>query len=340
MWSNFSFFPDRASAAASEYDALWMFLVIVSVVMTVLIFAGVFFFAIKYRRRSPDEPPPRPIHGNLKLEIFWTASPFLVMLVMFAWGAKFFYEANTPPKDALTLYVTAKQWMWKVQYPEGQREINEMHVPVGRDIDVVLASEDVIHSFFVPAFRVKHDVVPGSYQHVWFRAVKPGKYHLFCAEYCGTDHSGMGGWVTVMEPVDYENWLAGGGSSGTMVEQGEKLFDQMGCSTCHQMDGTGRCPSLRDVFGHPVQLDDGRTVTADEAYVRESIMYPNAKIVKGYKRDIMPNFQGQISEEGLLQLLVYVKSLSVPPKPAAPAAKGGAKTGPPAMIQLAPGRAN
>ncbi|HLJ15096.1 MAG TPA: cytochrome c oxidase subunit II [Bryobacteraceae bacterium] len=327
MWSNFSFNPVAASTGAVDYDQLWMFEVVIAVIMTVLIFLAVFVFAIKYRRRSPDEPPPKPIYGNLKLEIFWTVTPLLTMLVMFGWGAKLYYEAYTPPKDALQLYVTAKQWMWKVQYPEGQREINEVHVPTGRDVAVTLASEDVLHSFFIPAFRVKHDVVPGSFQHVWFHATKPGRYHLFCAEYCGTDHSGMIGWIDVMTPLDYENWVSGAGEGGgTMAQQGERMFEQMGCSTCHLANGTGRGPSLQNVYGHPVQLDDGRTVLADEAFIREAILYPNAKVVRGYKRDIMPNFQGQISEEGLLQLLVYIKSLSAAPQTPSPAVKPGVKT--------------
>jgi cytochrome c oxidase subunit 2 len=201
--------------------------------------------------------------------------------------------------------------MWKVQYPDGQREINELHVPVGRPVKLTLASEDVVHSFFIPAFRLKHDVVPGSYETFWFEPTTPGRYHIFCAEYCGTNHSRMTGWVTVMEPAEYAAWLAGG-TGGSMASQGEKLFQQYGCVSCHLSDTQGRCPSLRNVFGNPVVLDDGRTVLADEAYVRESIVNPNAKIVKGYHRDIMPVFQGQISEEGLLQLIAYVKSLSRP----------------------------
>jgi len=265
----------------------------------------------------------------LPLEIAWSVFPFLIMLVMFAWGAKLYFQNYTPPlHDTFDIYVTGKQWMWKVQYPTGQREINEMHVPTGRPVKLILASEDVIHSFYIPAFRLKHDVVPGSYQTYWFEATEPGRYHILCAEYCGTNHSDMGGWVTVMKPNDFERWLAGD-TGGSMREQGEKLFQQYGCVTCHVTDREGRCPSLLNVFGNPVVLDDGRTVIADEAYVRESILNPNAKVVKGYKHDIMPVFQGQISEEGLLQLIVYVKSLSPPAprsgKSAAPAPKANPK---------------
>jgi cytochrome c oxidase subunit II len=313
--NGFSIFPPRASTTAGPVDALYGYLLVIGIGMTVLIFVVVTVFAFKYRRRSPDEPAPKPIHGSIPLEITWSIIPFLFMLVMFAWGTKLYFENYTPPRDTLDLYVTGKQWMWKVQYPDGQREINEMHVPTGRPVKLTLASEDVIHSFFLPAFRLKHDVVPGSYQTFWFQATMPGRYHIFCAEYCGTNHSRMIGWVTVMEPVAYQSWLAGGATGTSMADQGEKLFAQYGCATCHLQDQQGRCPSLVSVFGHPVQLEDGRTVLADEAYVRESILNPNAKVVKGYKKDLMPVFQSQISEEGLLQLIVYIKSLS-PAKPA------------------------
>jgi len=319
---NLSIFPARASTVAGEVDALYGFLLLVGIGMTVLIFFFVFFFAIKYRRKDPNERP-RVIHGSLPLEIMWSVVPFMIMMIMFAWGTKLYFQNYTPPrKDTLDIYVTGKQWMWKVQYPDGQREINELHVPVGRAVKLTLASEDVLHSFYLPAFRLKHDVVPGSYETFWFEATKPGRYHIFCAEYCGTNHSRMVGWVTVMEPAEYEAWLSGGNAGGSLVAQGEKLFQQYGCVSCHLTETQGRCPSLRNVFGNPVVLDDGRTVLADEAYVRESILNPNAKIVKGYHRDIMPVFQGQISEEGLLQLIVYVKSLSSPgPAKAAAVAK-------------------
>jgi cytochrome c oxidase subunit 2 len=324
MQESIKFFPDTASANAPEVDLLYWFLILVSVVMTVLIFGAVATFAIKYRRKSEDEIP-KPIEGSTKLEITWSIIPFLVMLVMFGWGAKIFYDSYTPPKDAYNIYVVGKQWMWKVQYPEGQREINELHVPTGRPVRITLASEDVIHSFFIPAFRVKHDVVPGHYDEVWFTATKPGRYHIFCAEYCGTEHSGMIGWVNVMTPTAFENWLAGGGGEGTMAAQGEKLFQQLGCSTCHLLDEQGRCPILRGVYGSQVLLDDGTTVVANDAYIRESILNPNAKIVSGFHKDVMPTFQGQVTEENLLQLIEYVKSLAVKKTNVAPASQAGAK---------------
>jgi len=314
-------FPESASTTADAVDYLYYYLSAVTVVMCTLIFAAVFIFAIKYRRRSDDEVP-QAIHGSLKLEIAWSVIPFLIMLTFFWWGAQIFFANASPPADAMDVYAVGKQWMWKIQYPEGQREINELHVPVGRPVKVTLASEDVIHSFFIPAFRLKHDVVPGRYDTMWFNATKPGRYHLFCAEYCGTEHSGMVGWVTVMSEPDYENWLSNGGAEGTMVQQGERLFGQYGCSTCHQLDQQGRCPILRGVYGSRVQLNDGKTVLADDAYIRESILNPNAKIVAGYKSDIMPAFQGQISEEGLLQLIVYIKSLAINRAPGEVAAPG------------------
>jgi cytochrome c oxidase subunit 2 len=286
--------------------------------MSVLIFGVIFVFAIKYRRRGDEVP--QPIHGSLRLEITWSIIPFLVMLTFFWWGAKIFFYNAVPPPNSMDVYVVGKQWMWKLQYPGGQREINELHVPTGRPVKLTLASEDVIHSFFIPALRIKHDVVPGHYDTMWFNANKPGRYHIFCAEYCGTEHSGMVGWITIMEPTDYENWVAGGGSSGTMAQQGERQFEQLGCSGCHLSGRQGRGPSLAGLYGSRVQLTNGQTVTADDAYLRESILNPNAKTVAGYKTDVMPSFQGQITEEGILQLIVYIKSLANPNAPGAPTA--------------------
>ena len=310
--------PEAASAVASDVDHLYIYLTLVSVVMSVLIFGTIFVFALKYRRRGDEVPAP--MHGSWKLEVTWSVIPFLVMLTFFWWGAKIYFLNATPPPDAIDVYAIGKQWMWKLQYPGGQREINELHVPIGRPVKITLASEDVIHSFFIPALRVKHDVVPGHYDVMWFNATKPGRYHLFCAEYCGTEHSGMVGWVTVMEPADYENWLTGGGPVGSMAQQGERLFEQLGCSTCHLLDRQGRSPSMRGLYGSRVQLSDGKTILADAAYIRESILNPNAKIVTGYHPNVMPSFQGQISEEGILQLIVYIKSLAAPSTPGAPTA--------------------
>jgi cytochrome c oxidase subunit 2 len=301
--------PEAASALAVDVDHLYIYLTVVSVVMSVLIFGTIFVFAIKYRRKS-DSEIPEPIHGSLRLEITWSVIPFLVMLTFFWWGAKIYFYNAVPPPNAMDVYVVGKQWMWKLQYPQGQREINELHVPVGQAVKLTLASEDVIHSFFIPALRIKHDVVPGHYDTMWFIANKVGRYHLFCAEYCGTEHSGMVGWVTVMSPADYQNWLAGGGSSGTMAQQGERLFEQLGCAACHLSERAGRGPNLQGLYGSRVQLTGGQTVQADDAYLREAILNPNAKVVTGYKANVMPSYQGQLSEEQILQLVVYMKSLA------------------------------
>jgi len=304
-------FPEQASTFAPDVDHLLLFLLAVAVFFTVIIFGAIFYFAIRYRRRSEQELP-RHVHTGMALEIIWSVIPFGLTMIMFTWGAAIFFKESRPPDDALPIYVVGKQWMWKLQHMEGQREINELHVPLGRSIKLTMTSEDVIHSFFVPAFRTKQDVVPGRYSTTWWKPTKAGKYHLFCAEYCGTRHSGMIGWIYVMEPQDYQKWLSGGAASGSMAENGAKLFQDLACSNCHKADGSGRCPSLVGLFGRDVKLSDGRIVRADEAYVRESILQPNAKIVAGFQ-PVMPTFQGLVTEEGVLSLIEYVKSLGERP---------------------------
>ncbi len=304
-------FPEQASTFAPDVDHLLLFLMVVAVFFTVVIFGAIFYFAIRYRRRSEQELP-RHVHTGLALEIVWSVIPFGLTMVMFTWGAAIFFKESRPPADAIPIYVVGKQWMWKLQHMEGQREINELHVPVGRPVKLTMTSEDVIHSFFVPAFRTKQDVVPGRYSTTWWTPTKPGKYHLFCAEYCGTRHSGMIGWIYVMEPQDYQKWLSGGTGEGSLAENGARLFQELACTNCHKSDGTGRCPNLVGVFGKDVKLSDGKTVKADEAYIRESILQPNAKIVSGYQ-PVMPTFQGLVTEEGVLSLIEYVKSLGDKP---------------------------
>jgi cytochrome c oxidase subunit 2 len=232
------------------------------------------------------------------------------MMTFFIWGAVIYFQERTPPADATEVYVVAKQWMWKIEHMEGQREINELHVPTGQNIKLIMTSQDVIHSFFIPAFRIKQDVMPGRYTTEWFKATKPGRYHLFCAEYCGTMHSGMGGDIVVMEPQDYAVWMAGG-PNAPLQETGKQLFASLGCSTCHRLDVQGRGPNLQGIYNKPVLLEDGRTVIADENYVRESILNPTAKIVSGFK-PVMPTFQGIVNEEQVNALVAYVKSLSQP----------------------------
>jgi cytochrome c oxidase subunit 2 len=306
MLNNFPLWPEQASTMAGHVDALYIFLLIVTGMMTLLIFVCLVFFAARFRYRPGVAA--EQIEGSTPLEITWSVIPFCIFMVIFAWGASVYFKERTPPSDAAEVYVVAKQWMWKLEHAEGQREINELHVPVGRDVKMIMTSQDVIHSFFIPAFRIKQDVLPGRYTVVWFRATKPGTYHLFCAEYCGTQHSGMVGSIVVLEPAQYEAWMSGG-STGPLSATGEKVFSDLGCSTCHRSDSQGRGPNLQGVFGKPVQLEDGRSVTADENYVRECILDPGARRVKGFQ-PIMPTFQGLVSEEQVNALVAYIKSLS------------------------------
>ncbi|HEY1678152.1 MAG TPA: cytochrome c oxidase subunit II [Candidatus Sulfotelmatobacter sp.] len=306
MFDKLPLWPQQASSTAGNVDALFIFLLIVSGLMTALIFIAVIYFAARYRHRKGVLA--EQIEGSTPLELTWTIIPFGVFLVIFAWSAVVFFHSRTPPRDSTEVYVVAKQWMWKLEHAEGQREINELHVPVGRDIKLIMTSQDVIHSFFVPAFRMKQDVLPGRYTVAWFRATKPGTYHLFCSQYCGTQHSGMIGSVIVMEPAQYEAWSSGT-TTGPLSATGEKIFAELGCVTCHRSDSQGRGPNLQGLFGKPVQLEDGRLVTADENYIRESILDPGAKVVRGFK-PVMPTFQGLVSEEQLNALVAYVKSMA------------------------------
>jgi len=307
-------YPDQASNFAPEVDALMTFLTLVSLFFAVAISAAIIYFFFKYRRKEVHEIGV-PIHGDLRLEAAWIIVPSILALAMFSWGAVIYVDYRHAPADTLDIYVVGKQWMWKIQQPNGRREINELHVPVGRDVKLILASEDVIHDFFVPAFRVKMDAVPGRYNTMWFRPTKPGRYNFFCSQYCGTSHAIMGGWVTVMEPPEYAAWLSGSSDmESNPVGAGEKLFSEKACSTCHIGNGTGRAPSLNGVYGGTVKLADGSTVVADEAYIRESILLPSAKIVAGYQ-PLMPSFQGQLTEDQILSLTAYIKSLQSQPVP-------------------------
>jgi len=300
-------FPEAASTIATRVDALYFFLLGLAAFFSVLIAGLIIYFAIKYRRRSPREIGQH-METHYALEVTWTVVPFLITMILFVWASRVYVAMVTPPAETLNIYVVAKQWMWKFQHLDGQREINELHLPVGRDVKLIATSEDVIHDFFVPAFRVKADVVPGRYITIWFHPTKPGRYRLFCAEYCGTRHSGMTGEVVVMDPPEYQAWLSGGATQQTLSEAGQQLFSDLACNTCHRPDLKGRGPVLEGLFGSMVTLQSGQTITADEAYIRESILNPAAKITAGYQ-PIMPTFQGQVSEEQLLALVEYVKSL-------------------------------
>jgi len=321
MFDDFPLWPERASTVAGDVDALFIFLIVVTGAVSLLIWLALFYFAIKYRRR-PDNELAQEIEPPESLELAWIVIPTAIFLGMFAWGAWLYVRMQAVPANAIDIYATGRQWMWKFQHPTGQREINTLHVPVGRPVRIILASEDVIHSLFFPAFRMKVDVLPNRYRILWFQATKTGRYHLFCAEYCGTSHSGMIGWVNVMEPTDYQRWLAGG-SEGSLASQGEKIFQKYACNTCHTNDATARGPVLAALYGKPVQLTGGAVVIADENYIRESILNPQAKIVARFQ-PIMPTFQGQVNEEDLLKLLAYIKSLgggqAPPPVPVAGAA--------------------
>jgi cytochrome c oxidase subunit II len=319
MQSWVPFVPDSASTFSWKVDAVYFYLSGVTLFFTLLISALLIFFVLRYRRRSPYEIP-RPVAGSHKLETLWTVIPFVIAMTIFGWSAKVYFEQYSPPQNAIEVYVVGKQWMWKIQHSTGQREINELHVPVGKKIKLIMTTEDVIHDFFVPAFRMKADVVPGKYTTQWFEATKTGTYHLFCAEYCGMNHSGMIGYVTVMESREFDNWLSGNAGNTTPAVAGQQLFQTLGCVSCHGANGEGgRGPTLAGLFGRQMPLVGGQTVRADEAYIRESILNPQAKLVEGFG-PIMPTFQGQLSEDQLVQLLAFIKSLQIAnPQQATPA---------------------
>ncbi len=308
MQSWVPFVPDSASTMSWKVDAIYFYLSGVTLFFTLLISSMLVFFLIRYRRRTPYEIP-RPIAGSHKLETLWTVIPFVIAMTIFGWSAKVYFEQYSPPQNAIEVYVVGKQWMWKIQHSTGQREINQLHVPVGKKIKLIMTTEDVIHDFFVPAFRMKADVIPGKYTTQWFEATKVGTYHLFCAEYCGMNHSGMIGSVVVMESREFDNWLSGNTGNTTPAAAGQQLYQTLGCVSCHGASGEGgRGPALAGLFGKPTQLVGGQTVKADEGYIRESIMNPQAKLVDGFG-PIMPTFQGQITEDQLVQILAFMKSL-------------------------------
>jgi len=310
-------FPEQASNFAGNVDTLFSFILMTTLFFAVLVTVLIIFAAFKFRRRSEKEVGD-DVHGNNVLEVGWTLIPTIIAIGIFAWGAAIYVNYRIAPKDTLDIFVVGKQWMWKLQQPNGRKEINELHIPLNRNVKLIMGSEDVIHDFYVPAFRVKMDVVPGRYNTMWFRPIKTGKYHFFCSQYCGTNHAVMGGWVTVMDPAEYAAWLSGESGDVNPAAAGERLFTQFACNTCHIANGTGRAPSLNGLFGANVLLADGSTVVADEAYIRESILQPKAKIVAGYQ-PVMPTFQGLVTEEQIGNLTAYIKSLQSQPVPA----KGG-----------------
>jgi cytochrome c oxidase subunit 2 len=303
-------FPDQASTFAWQVDLLYAYLIIVSIAFTIPIVVAIFFFAVKYREREKFATPDE-MHGSIMLETVWSIIPFVISMTIFLGGAYVYYNQYRIPDDpAMEVYVVGKQWMWKLQHSTGQREINELHVPVGKKVKLTMTTEDVLHDFSIPAFRTKADVVPGRYTYIWFEATKPGKYHLYCAEYCGLNHSGMGGWVYVMEQRDFDNWLSGNVSGQTPVEQGRDLFEnKLGCASCHAGGPQQRGAKLEGIYGKEVKFVGGATATVNDEYIRNSILNPSSQVVEGFQ-PIMPTFKGQVTEEQLVSLVAYIKSLS------------------------------
>jgi cytochrome c oxidase subunit II len=305
MEGEFELHPKAASTGAPLVDGLYFELVGITAFFTVLIAVLLLYLGIKYRRRSEDERP-RPVAGSLRLELFWSAVPLVIVMYIFFRSASIFLTMVTPPDDALEIQVLGKQWMWELRHAQGQKEINYLHVPAGRPVKLTMTSQDVIHSFFVPAFRIKQDVVPGRWTTLWFEATTPGKYRLFCTEYCGTNHSTMIGTVEVMEPQAYQAWLEGQ-VDGALAAEGRKLFLKLQCQTCHSGDARAKAPLLEGVFGKQVPLDDGTTARADADYLEESIVNPRAKVVAGFK-PIMPPYN-KLAKDDLIALVAYLKSL-------------------------------
>jgi cytochrome c oxidase subunit II len=305
--THFALFPPEASGIAPQADALYFFLILISVIGLALVAALVAGFSVLYRKER--NPEATQIEGSTLLEATWTIIPLALFMICFVWGALLYFRIYNPPTNAMNIYVVGKQWMWKAEHPGGQHEIDSLHVPTGRPIQLTLISQDVFHSFSIPAFRVKREVVPGRYQTVWFTPTVPGTYHLFCTQYCGTLHSQMIGWVTVMKPDDYKAWTEGSTSGMSLAQNGERLFASMGCNACHSGDASARGPNLAAAYMTKVQLTSGSYATVDDAFLRDSILNPTMHTTAGYA-PIMPTYQGQISEEGLIDLVEYLKGLN------------------------------
>jgi len=300
-------FPEQATTTAVHVDALFFFLLTVCGTVGLMVASLLIYFCIRYRRRPGDSANPPLTHSSEALEWFWTITPACIFVVMFLCGAVVYVDAYRAPDEATRIYAVGKQWMWKFQHPEGQREINMLHLPLGRPVQILLTSEDVIHSFFVPDFRVHMDVLPNRYTSVWFQPTRPGTYHLFCSQYCGTNHAGMIGSAVVMEPAQFESWLSLH-AEGSLALEGRKVFLKYRCVSCHSATGNARAPVLEGLYRRDVHLTTGQTVVADDAYIRESILSPGAKIVAGWE-NIMPTFRGQISEEEIFSVIAYFRSL-------------------------------
>jgi cytochrome c oxidase subunit II len=334
MLSGIPLFPEQASNLAPEVDNLYFFVTAVTAFFALIVVIGVVIFAIKYRDATGNRVGA-PITGSIPLELGWSIIPFFISMAIFGWATLVFFHLVRAPDQTLEIYSTGKRWMWRFQHIDGKSEINQLHVPLGRPVKVIFTSEDVLHSLYIPAFRVKADAIPGRYSSVWFTPTRMGEYHLFCAEYCGTKHSGMIGSVVVMEPNDYQAWLSGGGSSMSMAARGEQLFQQLGCVGCHLNDGSGRGPSLVGKYGTQETLANGATVVIDDTYIRESILTPQMRLVAGYG-PVMPTFQGVVNEQSLMSLIEFIKSLPASGQRPAPAQASAAAVTTPAPAQGAP----
>jgi cytochrome c oxidase subunit 2 len=304
--TNFALFPPEASKIAPQMDALYFFMALVSLIGLTIVVLLIVSFSILYSKRR--HPVAVQIEGSTLLEATWTIIPLGLFLVMFVWGALIYFRVYTPPANSMNIYVVGKQWMWKAEHPGGQHEINALHIPTGQAIQLTLISQDVFHSFSIPAFRVKREAIPGRYTTVWFEATTPGTYHLFCTQYCGTDHSHMTGDIVVLTPEEFKKWLASSTSGASLAQNGERLFASLSCAACHNTRPDARGPSLANVYGAKLTLANGERVTADEAYLRQAILNPSEHITQGYA-PIMPTYQGQVSEEGVIALIEYIKNL-------------------------------
>ncbi len=299
-------FPAEASGIAPYVDELYFFLLLMTIVGTALVAALVFGFSIRYRRAR--NPVATQVEGSTLMEATWTIIPLGIFLLVFVWGALLYFRIYNPPTNAMNIYVVGKQWMWKAEHPGGQHEINALHVPTGQPIQLTMISQDVFHSFSIPDFRVKREVIPGRYSTVWFEPTVPGTYHLFCTQYCGTQHSGMVGQITVLTPEDYKKWLQESTSGMSLSQNGERLFASMGCNACHSGNAAARGPNLAGVYGSKLTLNDGSQVLVNDAYLRDAILNPSQHVTAGFA-PIMPTYQGQISEDGLIDLVEYIKNL-------------------------------
>jgi cytochrome c oxidase subunit 2 len=309
-----SLLPPAASTLAPRFDALFLAVTAVTTLTGLAVIVALVYFGVRYRAGSPvhrhEDMAQAQRRARIRVEVAWTVTPLVLFVGAFAWATWVYVQRDAAPANALPLYVVAKQWMWTFEHEGGQREIDALHVPRGEAVKLTMTSQDVIHSFFVPAFRVKQDVLPGRYTQLWFTPTRAGHFHLFCAEYCGTEHARMGaGELVVMEPLEYQHWLDAQGSGNAAAAHGDVLFREYGCSGCHGANAAVHAPNLAGLYGRPVPLSDGSTVIADERYLRDSILLPRKEVAAGYA-PIMPSFTGQISEQDIFDLIAYIRSLA------------------------------